>query len=462
MKIIVLNGSPKGNKSITLQYIRFLEKKYPQHIFQISNVAHDIKKIESDETFFQETIDAISGADGVIWAFPLYYLLVSAQYKRFIELVYERNISGAFTEKYTAAISTSIHCFDHTAHNYIHAICDDLGMKFLGSYSSDMYGLTKDSEQERFLGFGEQFLKGIEKRIMTAREYLPIQLIPFSYEPQGCFQPTVNHSDKKILILTDCMPDQTNLTRMIERLKGCFSNSIQVVNLFDIEIKGGCLGCIQCGYDNTCIYEDKDGYSGFFKETVKKADIIVFAGAIQDRYLSSRWKMFFDRSFFNNHVPSLVGKQIGFLVSGPLAQIPNLRQIFEGYIEIQMGNLAGIVSDESEDSLEIDNLIECLAYRLVDYANTGYVKPPTFLSIGVQKIFRDEIYGHMRFPFQADNAYYRKNGYYNFPQKELKARITSAFLMLLTKIPSIRRKIYKKRMIEEMVKPLKKVVDKAA
>lgn len=39
MKIIVLNGSPKGNLSITLQYIRFLEKKYPQHKFQIFNVA---------------------------------------------------------------------------------------------------------------------------------------------------------------------------------------------------------------------------------------------------------------------------------------------------------------------------------------------------------------------------------------------------------------------------------------
>jgi len=34
--------------------------------------------------------------------------------------------------------------------------------------------------------------------------------------------------------------------------------------------------------------------------------------------------------------------------------------------------------------------------------------------------------------------------------------------MLLTKIPFMRKEIYNKKMIEEMVKPLKKVVNKAA
>jgi multimeric flavodoxin WrbA len=68
---------------------------------------------------------------------------------------------------------------------------------------------------------------------------------------------------------------------------------------------------------------------------LKKADVIVFAGAIQDRYLSSRWKMFFDRSFFNNHSPYLVDKQIAFVISGPLGQISNLRQILEEYVELQ-------------------------------------------------------------------------------------------------------------------------------
>jgi multimeric flavodoxin WrbA len=460
MKIIVLNGSPKGVHSITLQYVRFLEKKYPQHAFQVFNVAHDIRKVESDETVFGTIIDGIKAADGVIWAFPLYYLLVSAQYKRFVELIWERNVAGAFEGKYTAAISTSIHLFDHTAHNYIHGICDDLEMRFLGSYSADMYDLTKETEQQRFLLFGNQFLKGIEEGVATSREYPPLKPAPFSYETHGNTRPVVDQGNKNVLILADCTPEQTSLVHMVDKLQDCFTNNPQVVNLFDVEMKGGCLGCIRCGYDNTCVYDGKDGFINFFKETVAQADIIVFAGAIRDRYLSSRWKMFFDRSFFNNHVPSLTGKQVGFLVSGPLGQIPNLRQIFEAYVELQKGNLSGIVTDEHDQSSEIDSLIEGLASRLVEYATNGYIKPETFFGTGGRKIFRDEIFGSMRFPFQADHAYYKKHGFYDFPQKDLKKRLTSTFLMLLTKIPAMRREIYNKRMIEEMVKPVKKVVEK--
>jgi len=82
---------------------------------------------------------------------------------------------------------------------------------------------------------------------------------------------------------------------------------------------------------------------------IKAADILVWAGEIRDRYLSAKWKTFFDRSFFNGHAPSLAGKQFGFIISGPLSQIPNLRQILEAYVEMQQANPAGFVTDESGD-----------------------------------------------------------------------------------------------------------------
>ena len=74
-----------------------------------------------------------------------------------------------------------------------------------------------------------------------------------------------------------------------------------MINLHDLNIKGGCLGCCQCGYDNTCVYTD--GYVDFFKSKLVPADIIIMAGSVHDRYLSSTWKQFFDRSFFKGHVP---------------------------------------------------------------------------------------------------------------------------------------------------------------
>ena len=48
MKITVLNGSPKGLTSVTMQYVHFIEKKFPQHELKIFNISAGIKKIEKD------------------------------------------------------------------------------------------------------------------------------------------------------------------------------------------------------------------------------------------------------------------------------------------------------------------------------------------------------------------------------------------------------------------------------
>jgi NAD(P)H-dependent FMN reductase len=137
MKIIVLNGSPKGDLSVTMQYVKFIQKKYPQHEMEILNISSQIKKLEDDEKAFNAVIDDIRSSEGVIWGVPLYVCLVPSQYKRFIELISERNAGGAFTGKYAAVITTSIHFYDHTAHNYMRGICEDLGMRFAGSFSPD-------------------------------------------------------------------------------------------------------------------------------------------------------------------------------------------------------------------------------------------------------------------------------------------------------------------------------------
>ena len=96
MKIIVLNGSPKGIESATMQYILYIQKKFPQHNLKILNIAQQIKQLENNEERFQEVIEDVKNSDGVIWGFPLYVMLVPSQYKRFIELITERNVEDAF------------------------------------------------------------------------------------------------------------------------------------------------------------------------------------------------------------------------------------------------------------------------------------------------------------------------------------------------------------------------------
>ena len=96
MRIVVLNGSPKGDLSITLQYVLLIRKKFPEHQFKVFNIAQEIRKLERDESAFKEVIDEVRASDGVLWAFPLYFLLVHSHYKRFIELVFERGVGDAF------------------------------------------------------------------------------------------------------------------------------------------------------------------------------------------------------------------------------------------------------------------------------------------------------------------------------------------------------------------------------
>ena len=458
MKIIVLNGSPKGDISVTMQYVHFIQKKFPQYELEILNISQGIKKIEKDEKAFQDIIDQVRASDAVLWAFPLYILHVHSHYKRFIELISEKAVEDVFRNKYTAVLTTSIHFFDHTAHNYMNAICDDLNMNYVGGFSAYMDDLLKEEERERLILFAESFFEAIENKMPTSKSYQPVIYRKFDYIP-GNGENKINAGDKKIIILTDFENNQTNLGRMIEKFKLCFANDIEVINLQDIDVKGGCLGCLQCGFENICAYGDKDEFMKFYNTKLKAADGLVFAGAIKDRYLSSRWKLFFDRGFLYCHSPSLIGKQIGFIISGPLSQIPNLRQILESWTEWQQSNLVDFITDEYEDSAEIDTLLQSFATRLVRFADKNYIKPPTFLGVGGMKIFRDDIWGRLRFPFVADHRFYKQHGIYDFPQKDFRTRIKNGIMMSLTKIPKIRKEIYTKKMKEEMVKPLQKILE---
>jgi hypothetical protein len=224
------------------------------------------------------------------------------------------------------------------------------------------------------------------------------------------------------------------------------------VQLKDIDIKGGCTGCCQCGFDNQCVYDGKDGFRDFFNEKIKTVDILFVAGEIHDRYLSSLWKCFFDRSFFNGHTPVLKGKQIGFVISGPFGQIHNLREVFDATTKFQQAGLTGFVSDDLGSSSQINTALQTLALNSVLQSKAGYIPPPTFYQVAGAKLFRDVIYGRLRVVFQADHKYYKEHGMYNFPQKYYKWRMINGILVMLTKIPAVRREFIK-RMKQEMIKP---------
>lgn len=455
MKITVLNGSPKGMTSVTMQYVLFLQKKCPDHEFIVLNVCQDIKRLEDDQGAFQEVMDSVAASDAVIWAFPLYYLLVHASYKRFIELVFARTAGAVFHSKYVGLLSTSIHFFDHTAHEYLNGICDDLGMRCVGSYSAGMYDLLKEPEQNRLLLFFDGLVRGVREKTVMPRRNQPLMPNRFVYEPALPLK-KIDTKGKSVVIVSDADNPQSNAAKMVAQLQAVFQDA-SIVNLHEIRIRGGCLGCCQCGLDNTCVYKDADEVYEVY-EKLMAADVQILAGTIQDRYLSSRWKLFFDRGFFHNHVPIFSGKQMGYVIAGPLMQLPNLRQILEGYAECQQANVVGTVTDEGGDSRELDQILEGFARRLIDCAAKGYIGPPTFLSVAGRKLFRDEIWGGLRIAFPMDHRYYKRHGLYDFPRKSLKTRLTEGVLALLMKLPRFRQ-AFKKRIKQEMLKPLQRMLE---
>jgi multimeric flavodoxin WrbA len=456
MKIIVLNGSPKGMTSVTMQYVLYIEQLYPQHQLEFIDISLRLTKLARDEGAFGKVIEAVRSADAILWASPVYYWLVPANYKRFIELIWEREAKNAFRGKYTAFLSTSIHFFDHTAHNYMRGICEDLEMKYIGSHSADMSDLLKPEERKRLEHFATEFVDGIEQQVITSTVFAPVVKRQFVYQP-GKPVSTLETGNRKILLLTDQEDGQDNLQRMVDRVRDTFKGNVELINLHDIDIKGACLGCLHCAWDNHCVYEGKDQFVDFFNDRVTGADILIWAGAIKDRYLSAAWKRFFDRSFFKGHVPALMGKQIGFIISGPLAQLPNLRQVLEAYVEIQQANLAGIVTDEGSESALIDRQLNQLCEQLLHYDADGYIGSPSFLGVGGTLLFRDHIYGKMRFPFRADYQAYKRLGVFDFPQKRYKRRLVNSIMLLLAHLPGFRKEI-NRRMKEEMIKPLQRVL----
>ncbi len=388
MKLTILNGSPKGETSVTLKSVRYIGEEFPRHEMEIFHISPRIEEIEKDERVFREILDSIRSSDGIVWASPVYAALVPSNYKRFIELIWERGVMDVFRDKHTVFLTTSIRFYDHTAQNYIHAVCDDLDMRYVGSYSAMYNDLEKAEERERLRLFAANFFEEIGNNTRPPKSFMPIVRREFDYVP-GEVVDNIDVGNKKVVVLTDSRDIDTNLNGMIGRFRASFSSEIEVVNLWDIDIKGSCLGCLHCwGDEHRCVYEGKDGYLDFYNTKVRPADIIVWAGAIRDRYLSSRWRLYTDRSFVTGFEPILKGKQVGFIISGPLSQVANLRQILEGLFENACVNPVGYVTDEYGDSGMIDNSLQYLARRLVRFSEVGYVQPWTFLGEGGSRVLK--------------------------------------------------------------------------
>ena len=454
MKITVLSGSPKGEISVTLQYVKYFQKKHPDCRFEVFHIGREIKSIERKPELFAQIIEEVANSDGVMWCTPVYLLLIPSQLKRFIELIFERGAEDAFKDKYATTLTTSAHFYDHTAHNYLHAVSEDLEMRYVDGYSAEFNDLLRPDERIQIRNFAERFFRYIEKEEPTGKAFMSVSRKMPEYVP-GKIEDIPKTKNRRILFITDASESDSNLERMTDVFMKSAPFKVELVNLNEMNLRGGCLGCLGCVYDGVCVY--KDDMRDFFLDKLLRADAVIYAGSIKDRFLSSRWKMLFDRMFFNGHRPVFGGQQTAWIISGPLKQIPNLRQVLEAFSgNPRMSNVC-IVTDVCVDSEQTTLLLKGLADQIMWGTEVGFSRPPSFLGVGGHKVFRDLIYS-MRGIMKADHDYYKENHLYDFPQKDLKSLALNLLFLAMRSIPSLRNQMYKegnKRMISQMEKVLK-------
>lgn len=415
MKIAVINGSPKGKYSITLQTVLYLQRKFPEHTFEVLHAGQRIKSLEKDFTPAKQLMES---ADAVLFSYPVYTFLAPSQLHRFIELMKANGVD--VRDQFATQISTSKHFYDVTAHKYIEENALDLGMRYIRGLSADMEDLLTPKGQRDAEKFFARFLWAVKENIYEkkTKQDEPYQYVEATVPPASGRQKRTN---KDIVILTDNTDPASNLGKMIARFRERLPYQSRIVNIAEYPLAGGCLGCFRCAVSEKCVY--KDGFDTFLRENIQKADAIVYAITITDHSMGSRFKMYDDRNFCNGHRTVTVGMPIGYLVSGRYSAENNLRTVIEARSETGGNFLAGVASDEEAADTRVDQLAKSLTYAL----KTKYTAPQNFWGVGGRKIFRDLIY-QMRGMMRADHKFYKKQGFYDFPQKK---KLTSLEMYLV-------------------------------
>ena len=445
MKIAVINGSPKGKYSITLQTVKYLSIIFPEHEFSVLDAGQRIKALERD---FTEARELLVSADAVLFSYPVYTFLCPSQLNRFIELTKADGVD--LSGKFATQISTSKHFYDVTAHKYIEENCIDLGMKYVRGLSADMEDLLTEVGKNDAKKFFDRFLWSVDNDVYAP---IPEKTGEYVSTPATPIDSTDGKSkNKDVLILTDCTDESSNLSAMISRFRAVLPYETRVINISEYPFSGGCLGCFRCAVSEKCVY--KDGFDKFLREEIQSADAIVYAFTVSDHSMGARFKMYDDRNFCNGHRTVTVGMPVGYLVSGKYSSENNLRTVIEGRAETGGNFLAGVATDERDTDARIDELAKSLDFCLT----TAHTAPKNFLGVGGMKIFRDLIF-EMRGMMRADHKFYKKQGIYDFP-KRLSGR---SMLMYLVGALLGNEKILSKignKMNEGMIAPYEKMFKK--
>lgn len=95
-KVLVVNGSPKGKYSLTLQHSLYMLGQENNLESKVLQVGEELSPISYDAAWFETALSDIEWADAIIWNTPVYTMLVPWQLIRFLQLIKEAGRSKIF------------------------------------------------------------------------------------------------------------------------------------------------------------------------------------------------------------------------------------------------------------------------------------------------------------------------------------------------------------------------------
>lgn len=389
MKILIINGSPKGKYSITLQTCSYIKNHNPEHDYACLNAGLSINLFEKD---FSHAAKVINAADLIIFAYPVYTFLAPSQLHRFIDLMKKNCDNGVIDlkNKYVTQISTSKHFYDITAHKYIEENCVDMGMKVIKGLSADMDDLTKEQGRKDALSFFNHVMfkmGAADKKDTTSENPL-----------------------KDVVVVADIAPEDKALKEMVDEFLLYTDKEAKLINIHDFPFKGGCLSCFNCSSDGTCIYTD--GFQEMLRNEIHSGSAIVLAFSISNHSMGSIFKTYDDRQFCNGHRTVTMGKPFAYIINGKLSQENNLKTVIEARAAVGGNYLAGIATNEIDMKSSIIEMAKDLRWCI----ENEYTQPADFYGVGGMKIFRDLIF-EMQGLMRADYKFFKDHGQMDFPQK---------------------------------------------
>ena len=438
MNICVINGSPRGKYSTTLQTVLYLEKRFPRHRFEVVNVGTRISTLEKE---MGEALAALSHAELILFSYPVYTFLAPSQLHRFIAALKKADID--LSGKYATQITTSKHFYDVTAHRYVEDNCFDLSLRVIRGLSADMEDLLSEKGRAQAEAFFEYALWCVQNGVYEPAPVRERLALP---EYTRALPETPKRDGFDTVIVADLRADDARLKAMIDDFTASFPYKTRLVNIAEYPFQGGCLGCFHCAGDGKCVY--KDGFDTFLRDQIQTADAIVYAFSIRDHSMGPTFKIYDDRQFCNGHRTVTEGMPFMYIVSGDYRSEDNLRTVIEARCEVGGNFLCGVGFD--------GDTLAAAGKRLAYALNTGYVQPRNFYGVGGMKIFRDLIW-MMRGLMKADHQFYKAHGVYDFPQKQRLKMVKMCFLGALVRSPKVKAKMGNK-LNEGMTAPYEKVL----